>query len=213
MREAIESASARYLAAGRWAHGFARGKMSSDPAYKRTLELISSEQGTLVDVGCGEGHLLALVRALHPGFRVVGLDHDEERVATARAALGDEAELHVGDARSFELPEADVIACLDVLHYMPIEEQDALLVRFARALRPGGTLLVRDGRSEAGFSSTLTRLSEQLAVAVGRHKGDGVYFRPAEDTAATLESAGLSVELSDCSEGTPFANVLWVGRK
>ena len=26
-------------------------------------------------------------------------------------------------------------------------------------------------------------------------------------------SAGLRVELSDCSEGTPFANMLWVGRK
>lgn len=215
MHDAIESASARYLSAGRWAHGFARGKMSGDPAYRRVLELITSDEGTLVDIGCGEGHLMALVRALHPGFRLIGLDHDSERVDTARTVLADEIalDLHVGDAREFELPPTDVLACLDVLHYMPPEDQDALLQRFAEALVPGGVLLIRDGRSEAGLSSTVTRLSEQLAVAVGRHKGDGVYFRPAEVTRAALEDAGLQVELSDCSEGTPFANMLWVGRR
>jgi len=213
MHDAIESASARYAVAGRWAHGFARGKMKGDPAYRRVLELITASQGTLVDIGCGEGHLLALARALHPGLRLVGLDHDGERVATARAALADDAELHVGDVRGFELPRTDVLACLDVLHYMPVEDQDALLTRFAEALAPEGVLLIRDGRSEAGLSSTITRLSEQVAVAVGRHKGEGVHFRPAQATVATLEAAGLSVEVADCSEGTPFANVLWIARK
>ncbi|HJN76068.1 MAG TPA: class I SAM-dependent methyltransferase [Myxococcota bacterium] len=215
MREAIETASARYLVAGRWAHGFARGKMSGDPAYRRVLELIDCDEGTFVDIGCGEGHLLALVRALHPGLSLVGLDHDASRVETARVVLGEEAriQLHLGDVRDFELPEAQLIACLDVLHYMTPEEQDTLLSRFAVALAAGGVLLIRDGRSEAGFASTITRWSEQLAVAFGRHKGDGVFFRPAEDTRATLEAAGLRVELSDCSEGTPFANMLWVGRK
>ncbi|MCP4915631.1 MAG: methyltransferase [Proteobacteria bacterium] len=215
MRDAVEVASQRYAPAGRWALGFAKGKMSGDPAYKRVLELIQPGARTLVDIGCGEGHLLALVRALHPGIALHGIDHDGERVATARTALADEPELTLtdGDVRGFDIPESDVIACLDVLHYMPEDEQDALLTRFAEALRPGGVCLIREGRSDGGLASTVTKLSESLAVAFGRHKGDGVWFRPAEVTKATLERAGLEVELTDCSEGTPFSNMLWVARK
>lgn len=215
MHDAVEIASQRYAPVGRWALGFAKGKMSGDPAYQQVLQRIDEGHRTLVDVGCGEGHLLALVRAVHPAMELVGIDHDGERVQTARAALAGEERLSLceGDARGFDVPACDVIACLDVLHYMPEADQDALLKGFAAALRPGGTCLIREGRSDAGLASTVTRLSETLAVALGRHKGDGVWFRPAAETQATLEEAGLDVELTDCSEGTPFSNMLWIARK
>jgi SAM-dependent methyltransferase len=215
-RDAIAQAAERYRPAGRWAYGFARGKMGNDPAYQRVLELLQGhEQGTLVDVGCGEGHLLALARALYPELRLFGVDHDGDRVDTARVALEgfERLSLEAGDARTVELPGCQVLCCLDVLHYMSPEDQDLLLTRFAEALEPGGILLIRDGREGAGLRSTLTRLSEQLAVALGRHKGEGVHFRDAEATRATLSALGLEVELQDCAQGTPFANVLWIGRK
>ena len=56
-------------------------------------------------------------------------------------------------------PNGTVIAVLDVLHYMPPEEQDATLNRLVDALAPGGTLLIRDGESGAGWRSTVTSLS------------------------------------------------------
>jgi hypothetical protein len=61
--------------------------------------------------------------------------------------------------------------------------------------------------------STLTQWSEQLAVAVGRHKGGGVYFRTTGDLRDVLEAAGLVVEVQSCSENTPFANMMWIGRR
>ncbi len=212
----LERASARYLPAGRWAHGFARGKMAADPAYQRVLSFLSPRSGgRLVDVGCGEGHLLALVRAASPGVALFGVDHDAGRVETARIALDGEErlELAVGDARRVELPRADVLCCLDVLHYLPPDEQDDLVRRFAAALVPGGLLLIRDGHRTDGLKGRLLRWSEQLAVATGRHKGDGVFFRPRGATRAALEQAGLLVELQDCSQNTPFANLMWVGRR
>lgn len=215
MREAVEQASKRYAPAGRWAQGFARGKMSGDPAYRRVLEFVRGDAERLIDVGCGEGHLLALVRATHPHIRLVGIDHDGERVAVARIAMAGELhiDLHDGDVRAFDWPSADVIACLDVLHYMPEDEQDALLSALCRALRPGGVLLLRDGRSDSGLASTVTQLSETLAVTLGRHKGDGVWFRPADAIAGVLQRQGMIVEGTDCSEGTPFSNMLWVATK
>jgi len=207
----VERASRRYLAAGRFAHGFARGKMAGDPAYARVLEILGKE-GTLVDVGCGEGHLLALAHEHAPELRLWGLDHDAKRIGTARLALGDLAELHVGDVRTQDLPHASVIAALDLLHYMPLAEQDQILARLVGSLEPGGVLLVRDGEAEAGWRSRLTTLSERVAVRMGRHKGEGVWLRPRDEMVASLRGLGLRVDAETCSEGTPFANVLYIGR-
>ena len=211
MSEVLQRAADRYLAAGRFAHGFARGKMAGDPAYQRVLALVG-EHGTLVDIGCGEGHLLALAYEAAPGLRLWGVDHDEARLAVGRAALGELADLHVGDVRDCELPSARVIAVLDVLHYMVPPEQDAVLARLARALEPGGVLLIRDGEALAGWRSTVTSVSERLAVGLGRHKGDGVWFRGREELLGVLHDLGLECEAETCSEGTPFANVLYIGR-
>jgi 2-polyprenyl-3-methyl-5-hydroxy-6-metoxy-1,4-benzoquinol methylase len=141
------------------------------------------------------------------------MDHDSARIARGQAALGSEAALTVEDVRHTALPKAQVIVCLDLLHYMPPEHQDALLQRCAAALEPGGLLLIRDGHSGAGFRSWVTEWSERLSTAIGRHKGDGVYFRPSEEIAEFLRANGLSVELLPCSSGTPFSNALWIARR
>jgi 2-polyprenyl-3-methyl-5-hydroxy-6-metoxy-1,4-benzoquinol methylase len=210
----VELAAARYRAAGRFAHGFAKGKMSGDPAYATVVERLP-HRGTLLDVGCGEGYLLALARVARPGLALVGVDHDERRLALARRALADEpaVELLVGDLRDHDLPQADMITCLDVLHYMPPEQQDAVLARLAATLAPWGLLLLRDGQADGGLRSTLLRWSETIAVAVGRHHGDGVFFRPARALRGALEALGLEVEVAPCRDGTPFANLLFVARK
>ncbi len=214
MTTAVDQAAERYRAAGRVAHGFARGKMRGDPAYATVLELLP-ERGLLLDVGCGEGYLLALARAQRPSLQLVGLDHDERRVAVARQALADEPDLRllVGDLRGSELPRADMITCLDVLHYMPPAQQDAALARMAEILAPGGSLLVRDGQADDGLRSAALRLSETLAVALGRHRGDGVFFRPAGALRAAMQALDLEVQVAPCREGTPFANLLFVARK
>ena len=208
----IDAAAARYLPQGKMAHGFARGKMGGDPVYASVLGFIESGH-TVLDVGCGEGYLLALVRENRAGVQLFGVDHDERRVASGQQALGDAASLWVGDVREAELPAVDVVTCLDVLHYQTPAEQDAILARLVAALRPGGVLLVRDGTSDSGLRSVATTFSERVAVALGRHKGDGVYFRPRGALADALMALGLSVEQADCAEGTPFANVLTVGRR
>jgi 2-polyprenyl-3-methyl-5-hydroxy-6-metoxy-1,4-benzoquinol methylase len=213
---AIEQASEMYKPAGRWAHGFARGKMSGDPAYAAVIDLMGPrKQGRLLDIGCGEGHLLALVCVARPGISLYGVDHDTSRVQRARQAMAGQPdwELVAGDARQLTLPRADVIACLDVLHYMPPAEQDELLARLAALLEPGGVLLVRDGHSSGGLRSTITGITEWLAVVTGRHKGDGVFFRTAAQLEAVLADQGLEVETRDCSQGTPFANLVWIARR
>jgi cyclopropane fatty-acyl-phospholipid synthase-like methyltransferase len=209
----LEAAVARYTPQGKFVEGFARGKMNGDPAYRATLAYLKPGQ-TLLDVGCAEGYLLALAAETVGDLTLVGFDHDTRRLGIAEKALeGLDAKLYAGDARDVELPGADAICVLDVLHYQTAAEQDAILARLAEVLNPGGVLLVRDGRSDGGWRSTVTAWSEKVAMALGRHKGDGVYFRPQAEMQAALEALGLEVAVDPCSENTPFANVLFVARR
>ena len=209
----IDQAVERYATVSRVAAGFARGKMRYDPVYKAVIGRLRPGL-SLLDVGCGEGYLLALAGTTFQGLQMVGIDHDERRLGVARKALlGLPVRLEVGDVRQAELPPADVVTCLDVLHYQPPEEQDALLSALAQCLRPGGALLVRDGASDAGFRSSITAWSERLAMMLGRHRGDGVYLRPRDDLRAAIAATGLAVDDVDCAEGTAFSNVLYVGHR
>lgn len=211
MSDLLERAAARYASLGRFQAGFARGKLLGDPVYAALVPCLP-RAGTLVDVGCGEGYLLAVAAAIQPDLDLLGVDHDPRRLAVGRRALPG-VRFEAIDARTWEAPEADVFALIDVLHYQPPSQQDALLGRLAARLRPGGLLLVREGGDDAGWRSRWLACVERAMVALGRHRGDGVFFRPSSAIADELRALGLEVEVRPCREGTPFANFLTIARK
>lgn len=205
-----------YEPLGRWEHKWAKGKLANDPAFPMVGGRIADlAPQTLLDVGCGEGYLLAYVRAMAPDIELIGLDYDEKRLEVARRALGEQPAVAFigGDVRQADLPQADLVTCLDVLHYLDDAGQDSILARLAAALRPGGTLLVRDGADGEGLRTWLTLWSERIAVVLGRHRGVTVRLRTREATIATLESHGLNVRAEDCREGTVLSNVLFTATK
>jgi len=207
------AAAERYSRIGRVARGIARGKMGGDPAYREVLPMLDGA-ASLLDVGCGEGYLLALAVAHRPGLALIGVDYDARRLDQARTALHDvPATWIAGDVREVDLPPADVVTCLDVLHYQPAADQDAILARLAGAVRPGGRLVLREAVSDEGWRSAATVCSERLTLALGRHKGVGVHLRPRAELEGAIAATGLTVAARSCSQGTPFANWLFVGTK
>jgi SAM-dependent methyltransferase len=89
------------------------------------------------DVGCGDAHLL---RHLGPGWRRHGVDLGREAVARCQAAGLD---VRVGTAVDLSTGVADAVVCLDVVEHLL--QPEAELREMARALRPGGVLLVSTG--------------------------------------------------------------------
>jgi len=140
---------------------------------------------------------------------VIGLDSDASKIEVARRA-GPEAEFRLADVRPSDVTPADTILLVDVLHYLPLAEQDALLAAAARALAPGGRLLVRELDADPTAKSIVTRLVEWLARKTGLNRGRASAYRPARELTALLERAGLPCVVQGASERTPFANVLIV---
>ncbi|RKQ34954.1 class I SAM-dependent methyltransferase [Kocuria tytonis] len=105
--------------------------------------------GTVVDVGCGTGHVTAELAAR--GLPVVGVDPSESMLAIARASHpdvrfepGDANPESWGAALEAEAPEAPVAAVLArySLSHVPPERVPGILASWADRLPVGGAVLV-----------------------------------------------------------------------
>lgn len=214
----VAQACERYRPAGHVAFHFARSKLRRDPVYRAVLEGgLLPDEGTLLDLGCGGGLLLALVAtARRPGVpapRLVGVETRPSAAQVARRALGGDAEIIEADVRAHLLPSARAIVLFDVLSMMTAPDQDALLAGLLGALEPGGVLLVREADAAAGWRFRTVRLANGFkAWALGTREVR-FHFRTRDAWRAWLEAAGLNVEARPMGQGTPFGNVLLVGRK
>ena len=198
----------------RWAYWYVRTKLGMDPVARAAVDLASAEPfGDVLDIGAGRGQLPLLLAAGGLVRSITGVDWDEGKVALANAAavaLDVPARFAVGDVREAELPVADTVLLVDVLHYLAPNEQDALLVRAARAAR--SLVLVRDVDPERGGASTLTRTWERVTTSLGYNRGARVEPRSFGEIEATLQGEGFDVERDLCST-KGLSNVLLVARR
>jgi SAM-dependent methyltransferase len=141
--------------------------------------------GALLDVGCGSGRYLDLMRAL--GWsRVVGVDIGETAVRHARESLG--IEVHCGDLRDVAFPDAsfDSVSLSHALEHM--EDPVGLLGEVKRVTKPGGRIAI----VVPNVTSLLSRLLREwwVGLETPRHV---INFSPAALRIA-LAKSGLAVE-------------------
>ena len=153
---------------------------------------------SVLDVGCGDGFHLDLLRRYGPdGWRVRGVDTDQ-RAASAAQRRG--LDVHCGaiEDAPIEPGSIDLALCIQTVEH--VADPVMLLSAIARVLRPGGRLyLITDNTDSPDF-----------AIAKGRHWG-GYHFPRHwnlfnKASMRTLAArAGLEVE----SLGTMTSPVNW----
>ena len=169
----IDAASAPYRRAGRFAWHFARGKLGMDPVFRHVLS-----RGLITTGRASSRHRLRPGVAREPRARRLrrrrarhvagglgcsaarrtphGHRADAQRCrARAGSARRQRASSCAATCGTRCFRSADAVVILDALHYIGIDEQDAGAgAACARALRPGGVLLLRvgDAASRAAFA-------------------------------------------------------------
>ncbi len=156
----------------------------------------------LLDIGTGTGRMLELFGG--QATSALGIDRSSEMLRLARAKLSEaglaNAELRQADLYALPLGdgEADLAILHHVLHFA--QQPGAAIVEAARALGPGGRLLIADfaphDREDLRSREGHTRLG----------------FSDAQ-VADWFEAAGLMPARTETLEGGELTVKLWLGRK
>jgi SAM-dependent methyltransferase len=202
---------ARYGTAPPSVRGYVSSKLRTDPSL-RSIAALPGSFGRVVDAGCGYGQIGIALIELGRAETVTGFDDDQQRIAVASGAGGTQARFEAKTLVDVDFPEADTVLFVDSLHYLPIQAQDALLERAARALAPGGRIVVRDIDSGTSVRSSLTEAAERLAA---RFRGRSIDFgfRSTTDLVGTLGRLGLVPAKAEHVDWSMTNNVLTVATK
>jgi SAM-dependent methyltransferase len=107
-------------------------------------ELDLADGDTVIDVGCGPAYYFGRL----PKVRYVGFDTSPHYVRHARRRWGgDQVDFRCevfGEEHLDELPPADAVLLLGLLHHLPDDQSRRLLGVTARALAPGGRVISVD---------------------------------------------------------------------
>lgn len=110
----------------------------------RDVAVTIATGGTVLDVGCGPGHLVE--RLVDRGLTVSGIDLDPAMIARGEARLGDRAALATADVAALPFGDTTFDAVVSTLSMHHWSDPARGLAEVGRVLRPGGVALIYDLR-------------------------------------------------------------------
>ena len=135
------------------------------------LEALPAVVRRFLDLGTGDGRLLALVLAARPDAQAIGVDMSPPMLQAARRRFDGDANAQIIDHDLNdplpELGEFDAIVSSFAIHHCPDVRKQTLYAECFNRLRPGGVLL----NLEHVASPTL-RLQEVFLAAMNMTLGD-----------------------------------------
>lgn len=170
------------------------------------LSLVGAE--TVIDAGCGSGHLTASLLERLPNGQVIAVDRSANMLAQARAHLvprfGNRVSFLQADVAQIDVGEpVDAIFSTATFHW--VLDHDALFRALFANLRPGGALV-----AQCGGGPNIARLRTRAAWLLespkyrARSRGwsDPWEFAAPEETAERLQRAGFA-DIAAWLEPTP----------
>ncbi|HET7460322.1 MAG TPA: class I SAM-dependent methyltransferase [Longimicrobium sp.] len=163
--------------------------LGADRVRKPLAEQAACRPGDRVlDVGCGTGSLVVLLKRMQPGAEVVGLDPDPGALAIARRKAGRAGvtvQLDQGSADALPYGDGTFDRVLSSLmyHHLRGAQKEQMLREVRRVLKPGGTFHLLDfagpGGQKRGF------------IASHLHSHRALRDNDQERVVAAMHAAGL----------------------
>ncbi len=201
----------------RYDYYYTRTKLRTDPLYPGVLAALRDTRAPLLDLGCGLGLLAHALRADGQLLGYHGVDIDAAKIRRARS-IAERSRLPHASFDVLDLKQASPrhhgsVTILDVLQYLPAEQQGALIRQAADMLSPGARLVIRCGLSEDNGRGRTSRVADVLAHFAGWMQELPASFPTRERLQAQLDAAGLHATFSPLYGNTPFNNWLVVATR
>jgi 2-polyprenyl-3-methyl-5-hydroxy-6-metoxy-1,4-benzoquinol methylase len=179
------------------------------PKLLSVMDLLLTDDGRILDVGCGFGLFAAYFGQTHPRRRIVGVDPDARRIGIAKhvaASLGlrDHAFV-VGDVRRVALEGPfDAAYVLDVMHHLPKDDQRGVLERLRDLIVPGGMLLLKDITTEPRLGLLFTAALDRVMVGWR----EPLAYRHHREWGEMLTDLGFKVRMVRVPDLLPYPHVV-----
>jgi 2-polyprenyl-3-methyl-5-hydroxy-6-metoxy-1,4-benzoquinol methylase len=212
-----ESACARVAAQfpQRWLRGYVGSKLRRDPIYPAAYELFHGSGEPILDIGCGLGLLAFYLR--ERGFQppILGLDVDlrKTRKGSRIASRYRDVDLRCKDIQGSIPAFSGNIALFDVLHYLPLTRQTALLSHLAECVAPGGLLVIRDCPRDNSPRFWMTWVAEKFGQAISWNLNTSIHFPSRERIAEGFSENEFERESRPLWGALPFNNYLFTFRR
>ncbi|HEY9006250.1 MAG TPA: 1-acyl-sn-glycerol-3-phosphate acyltransferase [Ohtaekwangia sp.] len=203
-----------YIYKGPVLEWYMRVKLRLEKNYTPFEQLIP-KKANILDLGCGYGFLCYMLQFLSEERTITGVDYDEHKITTANYGYLKTSRLRFfcGDATTFPVEGYDVIIVSDVLHYLSVDKQDALLTKCFKALNPGGMIIIRDGDADLRERHKGTQLTEFFSIRVMKFNKseNALNFISGKKLRQLAADYGMKVDEVDVTKFT--SNVIFVIRK
>ncbi len=180
------------------------------------IEAAVPRAGDVLELGCGHG-LLSVYLALAAAERHVrGVDIDAAKIAEATSAAGDVVRFEAVEPGFVPDRPCDAVVVADVLYLLPADVQREIVVAAARAVRPGGVVVLKEMGLAPRWKARWNRVQETLAtrvVKITEHTGAGLHFVAPDEMAGWLRAEGLDADVRALDRGYPWPHTIVIGRK
>ena len=155
------------------------------------VEALPSSVQRMLDLGCGDGRLIDVVRSAHPEVEAVGVDNSAPMLARARSRFDADATVVVVEHDlAQDLPalgDFDAVVSGFAIHHLAHERKRSLFREVSNLLRPGGVFV----NLEVVACAT-PELHEEFNRRIGRPGGDPEdILAGVDEQLAWMREAGL----------------------
>jgi len=170
-----------------------------------------SKNGTIVELGCGEGLLTNYLALSEPKRKIIGYELVPERLASAKKKIKNTT-YKVADVTKLSLPKADFFVLFHVLHHLPSKlSQEKLLMDIKKALNKNGKLIIVDVHVSFDIKYLAAWFADHFLVPWVFEKRfyTRAYFRTENEWLKLLKKIGYKVRTSKETKGRPFPNIIF----
>lgn len=179
--------------------------------YKEVEKLIPMN-GTVVDLGCGEGILTNYIGLVSKHRKVIGIEIDKKRIKIADHGISNVSFMNV-DITKADLPQSDVIICFQLLHHLKSHRvQEELIANCIKNLNKGGKILIVEIRIDYTLRYWLTWIADHFLVPWFFEKRlySRIFFRKVHEWKKLFKRLSLDYNIIIPNEtNKPFANVIF----
>jgi len=181
--------------------------LGTESAHRQLVDQAKLQPGQrILEIGCGTGNLMILVKTLYPTVEVIGLDPDPKALARAQRKAerqGISVQLDRGFSDGLPYPDSsyDRVLSAFMFHHLNRDEKKQSLYEIRRVLKSGGSLHLLDFGGGHDRSDGL--------VARLLHRSERVRDNSGDTILTLMQEAGFVDPAEVANQHTIFGRIFY----